>query len=337
METLLHDDGVDFFGGETLLLLGDLGGGKTTLLMHIAQWSRYIEEINKNVYVNAVLYHQSKNEKMPAGYPVPKPETVIIRGGKHDNWSAVLPEYYNKNYPYKKKCFLYVHENDNIKFWHLKNGKKTRIFYLPEIKKYSDANQLKNLIGFNPGAIHIVYEPSNYRLNLEFWLRFRGKSLETVTKAEKERLKDMPVAPVIFWFEFFETLLRERDFGHVTVEIDEAHQMCPAGARGDRWHLNEWFINNAVIKGRKNNLTLILATQQQSQLDYRLIVPLANTVYLKGAHIPKSSMIRYKAITGGLKPGLGLIEKRNDRFGPITFPRLEKQPPVVFAEGVHDM
>jgi len=327
-EILHHDDGVANFGGETLFVVGERGSGKSTFLLQLAQFSRYIRKFNKAQYVS---YLGRKNP--PAWLPKPHPETVVFRGTKYSNWANLIPENWDDKYPFPKPVHLYLHENDDITFYYDDEGTKIKIPNLPEIIEYDTAEDLNNLIKKYPGHIHVVYEPQKFYLDVEFVERFRARNLETLKFKERKKIEKMPVAPSIFWFVYFEIMLSNRPAPYITFVFDEAHQLI-GNAKGEKWHLNEWFKMNAIIDARRSNVTIFFATQQLRQIDYRLIDPVSTFVWLKSAILPGFSQFKYKNITGECYPGLGLIERRAGNYGRFEFPRTKNQKPNVLADGV---
>ena len=52
--------------------------------------------------------------------------------------------------------------------------------------------------------------------------------------------KNTKVDPVIFWFEFMDWMVHNKNPKFMTIIFDEADELFPQSPGGVRWHLNLW-------------------------------------------------------------------------------------------------
>lgn len=331
-DLMYHDHGVAHYGGENGLILGKLGGGKSTLLLHIAEYTRYFEDFSKDLYLNILAEEPERLYELP----IPNQETTIMRATKFSHWTNLIPENWDPDYKHRKPLILFAKRHDPLQLTHVSPRKREAVDYRPYLIRYDDVEHLNSLIADLPGGyICVIYEPQKYTIDFEFIERMRARNLETATKKDSEKTS-IPVPAVVFWFELMEQILTFQPAPWLTLIIDEAHELVPAGSRGDMWHLIEWFRSTAMISSRKMHISIILATQQLIQLDYRIPKTINKFFYLRGAKIPMWSQFRAKNAALGLPAGVGLTEA-DDRYGRFEFPRIKNQQPVVVAENYSGM
>ncbi len=316
-EIIVHDDGVDAYGGTMTGIVGKFGSGKSTFMLQLAAAS------------TCVPAPHSKRFK----YAPKLPETVIHRALTHDHWNCFIPENFQASFPDAKvikPIRVHIHHKDDPVFIEERDRIKYRLQLQPieELTRYHSAEDLYgNLL---QGGINVVYEPRNYYLPPDVLDRIASYNL----LAPKKRPDDAIKAPsAVWWFEFLETLIRikYRD-EFFLINLDEAHQLFPSGARGDLWHLIGWF-SETMISFRKNNVSMNLGTQDTNDVDYRVTDRLSYYVWLRGSR-PKSriSMINPRLIGTLPRTGWAILEEPKERFGRLTFTRIPNQPPLVKTE-----
>lgn len=316
-EITTHDDGVDAYGGTMTGLVGKFGSGKSTLMLQLA----------------------AAAVSIPAPYPkstshAPRhPETVIHRGLVDDHWNCLIPENFLNSFPgakFVKPLRVHVYYKD-YKIWtEERDRQKYRIQFKPleELTYYNSPEDLyDNLLR---GGINVVYEPKEYYLPRDVLDRIAASNLLSTKKRPEGAIR----APSpIWWFEFLESLIRVKYRDEFfLIDLDEAHQVFPSGARGDLWHLIGWF-SETMISFRKNNVSMNIGTQDTNDVDYRVTDRLSYYIWLRGSR-PKSrvSMVSPRLI--GLLPraGWAILEEPKERFGRMPFTRIPNQPPIIKTE-----
>lgn len=274
-------------GGVTLAIYGSKGAGKTTFLLTLAERISCISPFDKGI----------------------ENQTIIWRGRYTDYWNW-LP---------KENVTLFIHRDDidRIKFKNdmLEDLDKAD---LPRIVKYTSIKSLyDNLV---KGKINVVYEPTTYTLteNIRKMIQRRGV-------VGDELFKDPRVDPVIFWFELFDWLVRNKSLDFITIIFDEAGELFPTAPAGARWHLNLW-ARDKMGDFRKRNLSLILACHGYQDIDGRILTKLMYRIYMKGCTTPVTSLInRHAPIL--LERGMFYIE--SNAWGMARFSKIEEQPRVL--------
>jgi len=112
--------------------------------------------------------------------------------------------------------------------------------------------------------------------------------------------------PIDMWKEFVSTLHKLWDRNAwLTLIFDEVEELCPPYAQGEDWRINER-IAEAVKEYRKCWISFYCATQQPSDVDYRLRNKMMLRVYLKGAK--KMSIERFRQeLIDNLEPGWAVV------------------------------
>ena len=112
--------------------------------------------------------------------------------------------------------------------------------------------------------------------------------------------------PLEMWKEFISKLhkLWNRD-AWLTIIFDEVEELCPPYAQGQDWRINE-SIAEAIKEYRKCWISFYCATQQPSDVDYRLRNKMMFRIYLKGAK--KMSFERFRQeLIDNLKLGEAVV------------------------------
>jgi hypothetical protein len=168
--------------------------------------------------------------------------------------------------------------------------------------------------------VNVVYEPMTYQITdvVKKMVRKRGTS-------RKDLFDNVDVSPVIFWFEFFDWLVKHTDKIPITIIFDEADELFPVSPAGPRWYLNLW-AKEKLGDFRKNNLSLVLAAHGHQDIDGRILVKITHKMYMKGCITPSASLIdRHAPIM--MDKGVYFIER--DAWGIAKFSRLDETVPQV--------
>jgi len=322
----VHDDGVYASGGVDAMLVGRRGSGKTTMELQIAAGVRHLKG-------NAKKSNMTKDTHTSL-------ETVIWRGRKYDYWNTLLPENLHKSYPdaFLKPVHVHYYFEDELDFYMQPASRRVPIDFNNGCRliPYRTAAELyRNLV---KGANNVVYEPAQYRLPKEIIERITKRKLEIRRRSRRRKGDDeeeqtIPAPSSVFWFEFAERLieLKARD-EFFTVIIDEAHQVFPASARGEHWHLVDWFANT-VIDLRRQNVTLIPATHDTTLVDYRITYRMEYFLWMPGSvPIPGRTRVHPNLI-GSLVVGEAVAELIGSMFGMVYFDQIPNQPPIVQVDG----
>lgn len=319
-EVTCHDDGVAAMGGISAALVALPGGGKSTLLMQLAQ---LVNHVNGHAAKLDVI--NLKNQHVP--------ETVIWRGLEYDHWACFIQEYWMRSFPKHanpKPIRLHMHHRDRLTFY-LDFEKKPYQLMLSgdDIKFYNGPDELyANLL---PGGINVVYEPQEYYLTSKTLQRIMASRLKATKYEDQE---DIRAPSFMWWYEFIETLSRIKKRGeYYTLIIDEAARLFPFGAQGDHWHMIGWLVET-LIHLRKKNISTFFAIHGLDLIDPRVAKRIQYFIWLPGSLPGTRNNMVTATLVGRLPLGWGIIEQPRRRFGRFRFGRIPRQPPVVQAVGL---
>lgn len=320
-ELLHHDDGVSATGGVFGMVLGMMSSGKSTLLVQNAQFVQHVAGMSDKWTVKNL-----KNGFVP--------ETVIWRGLEYDHWDCLIPEYWARSFPdydSPKPIRLHIHHKDRLKFYVQAGKKRYELMLSAEDVRYYDTSEdlYENILH---GGINVVYEPQEYYLSEKTLNRILASQLKK--ESEYDDMEPVRAPSAMWWYDFIETLPRiKARHEFFTLILDEADDIFPFGAQGATWHLIGWF-TRTIIHLRKNNISIIIATQDVNLTDHRIYDRVMYFVWLEGSR-PKSriSMIHINLVRTLIR-GWGLIEYGNRSFGRFRWQQIPKQPPVVQVVGL---
>ena len=188
------------------------------------------------------------------------------------------------------------------------------------IEPYTSLRHLNSRL--RAGKINVVYEPTSYQLPE------RIKKL--VQKRGGDDVKIDQVDPVIFWFEFMDWMVHNKNPKFMTIIFDEADELLPQSPGGVRWHLNLWAKD--VIKDlRRRRISLFMACHGYQDLDGRLKPKIQYKVWMKGSvTMPESLVNRLAPLL--LEPGVYFIERSG--WGKAHFPKIpEKSIILTYTDG----
>ena len=319
---LIHDDGILGTGGTFCNLIGSFGHGKSTLLMQAAEFCRSLP-----YGITKRDLRQLDPEDRPSFETFP--ETVIMRGMSDDHWNALIPRNWERSYPKygtAKKLVVHVHEDDNYTFSEVTPGKRHKLNSDLRIRHYSDCEDLL-LNNLRHGAINVVYEPSQYYLSKDMRERLAQNKLQSTKDIKSE---DTLAPSPTWWFELSDTLLRYTEGRHVTMILDEIHDVATKYPSGDMFHITGNFARS-LIHFRKNNVSLFGSTHDEYLLDYRVKDRIPIRIWFPGSS-PKNSMVQTKLLRSLDEIGEAVIEEKNIEFGVLPFSRIPNQPPILKAQ-----
>ncbi len=344
---IFHDDGniESDGGGKSLMYLAPPGKGKSTLMVQAAQFVRSIEGDSKKKYVFDL------DVGNPLDSYLVKPETVIWRIREFDNFGALIPANWIKSVPnwnsYIKPVHIFVHEDDNPLFYSIRNNEPISPPNFIAYETYSTAQDLMKKIEWN--AVNCVLEPQTYHLsdNLIFALRKHkmDDGDETYDRASLEKKRGRPkkkvdyaaklVDPAYFWYDLIDIAVKSNNRKHMTIFIDEFHDVAEADCEGDAWKLVSILATKIWPNFRKNNVSVHLSTHQMSFVDYRIARRIEYINWFRGAKIsPGLSMINQQALLSQLNMGQLITEETNIQFGIMTFDKINDAPPQVYVHGL---
>lgn len=317
---ITHDDGVESRGGVMGECIGKMGSGKSTALLQIAQSTCHAPK-------NMTRYQAKRNNALI-------PETVLWRGRGLDHWNVLIPERWAKSFPnsYAKPLRVFVHCDSDYRF--IENY-GDRAFCLNEtvdiILYETPADIYANIL---VGGINVIYEPAQYMIPPEIVNEILSDKLKALFP-----IGECPATPApspVWWFEFIRFLIQNKDkYEYFTIIMDEAHEVIPAYAKGDHWHLVDKFGSRTVIEMRKKNITFIPATHGLNLLDFRTNQRSNYFLWFRGSKTHSGySRIKQALISALPENGYFFVEDSLSEFGYVPFDRIPKQPPLLEVEGM---
>jgi len=330
-----HDDGVMDKGGESCGIIGKMGTGKSTIMLQLAQLSRYIPDGSKKKMVARLTFGEASITEFNT-----YPETVVWRGRANDYWNCLIPQNWNKSFPNavfnSKPVTLWVHEDDELTFFHADyDGQPKRVPNLPRVNTYYNADDLiSKLVDHH---INVVYEPQTYIIDKSLIRKIKARTLDgDGSGSDREstpRKAFQDACPPVFWFEFIGKIIINKPIPYLTLMIDEFHQIAVARAEKQMWKLIDIFASNFVDL-RRNNITVIFATHQTTFIDWRIYDRLAKWIWIPGAYPSNKLSMVYPSVIARQKLGMAIIEERLSEFGWFKFSRIHKQPPLLRVGGI---
>ena len=110
-----------------------------------------------------------------------------------------------------------------------------------------------------------------------------------------------------------------------TVILDESEEIFPLNPKGQQWHDNVNFVN--VCKElRKCRINMFFNSQQQWDIDFRMLGKINLMFYLRGARVSKVSPVWQGAVSQ-LKPGQCYVILDNSDYGIFRFPEYKPKSP----------
>jgi hypothetical protein len=192
------------------------------------------------------------------------------------------------------------------------------------MESYSSIRQLNSRL--RAGKVNVVYEPTTYTISdrIKKMIERRGSS------AGEELFKSNEVDPVIFWFEYMDWMVHNKNSKFISIIFDEADELFPASPGGARWHLNLWAKD--VIKDlRRRRISLFLACHGYQDLDGRIKPKIQYKVWMKGSVTMPESLVNRRAPMM-LEPGVYYIER--DGWGMHSFDKIpEKSIILTYTDG----
>ena len=147
-------------------------------------------------------------------------------------------------------------------------------------------------------------------------------SIESIySKVKKNYLNAVYFLDIYDWLDFFKLLLLRKDVNWISIFFDEVEDIFPMNPSGEAWTKCEK--GSKLIKEfRKNYISLYMASQQPSKIDYRILFNVQFDIYLKGAKVRKGSIVDPELVKTGLKKGEAVIE--GDNYEIFTFEKIDK-------------
>ena len=129
------------------------------------------------------------------------------------------------------------------------------------------------------------------------------------------------------WIRFIDRLKIQP--GWQSVFFDEFEDVCPMRVSGKAWATNDWFANS-LKEIRKSFVPIIYNTQNQMDLDYRVMSKTMMHIYLYGARKDDLSPI-FKGSLQSLELGSAWLDLARARFGLIKFPAVVPRFPLYYV------
>lgn len=317
-EAITHDDGVEARGGIAAEFTGEMGSGKSTMLVQVAESVKHAppgKDRRAGTFNNQLL-----------------PETVIWRGRGLDHWNVMIPERFEESFPNSnpKPLRVFVHYESEFRFFEKYSEKR---FYLDSVDVILYAEPRDIYDNIVTGGINVVYEPAHYELPPEMVNELLADQLKPLFPVSECPSK--PAPSPIWWFEFIRFLIENKDrYEFFTIMLDEAHEVIPASSKGELWHLINKFGSQTVIEMRKKNISFFPASHRLNLIDYRVNQRMNYFFWFPGSMPPTGYSRVKKCIVQNLHDGQVIVERAQRHFGYMSFGRIPKQPPIVQVEGM---
>lgn len=329
-EALIHDFEYNGFGGQSIIGVGGLGTGKTSLFLQMLQRVSHLDsdKFSKTDYLAFYKKRAKKEQQLlknnydPKEIPgmLPKlpckevPETVVYSGRNFDYWHNFLER---RAWPglTPKPLVLHLPEGEEFHFLVPFDDGVKDLIVDGIVRTYSSTHELiKNL---QEGGINVWYPPSEYEVP-----RF-------ILKSVKVSEKDIKSATRPNWMNF-ELVYELMNYGyrkHVTWYYDEIHDLLPPHAAGVEWWLIDWFVRKAEAELRRCHLSAWSTTHGCNLVDGRHMER-AQWYIWTGRASPNK---RYSIVTAGAVRrcciGECIIEWKGEEFGKFFFEKLPYQLP----------
>lgn len=369
LDCVTHDDGqfAEQGGGKTVLHLAMPGTGKSTLMCHEAQMSKYVQGSKKNFVRSMELGENLSDFDVFL-------ETVIWRVRDGDSCPNIITQNWINSYKgamgTAKDFHLWVHVADkNVVFYSYNHKRQIiPINNMPKIEFYRDAEDLMRRLHW--GAINAVLEPQTYTLSPMLIQKLREKKMDIREEVEIEREREssepkrgrppkgakkkerapgrpsarhgkkskdyaaMEISPSYFWFDLIHVAKSMNRYRHIHFCIDEVDDIFEARSEGDVWKLIDILASDWKDL-RKYNISTALSTHQTDYVDWRILKRVDYIIWMRGATInPNYSMLWQQAIVSNLPIGMFLIEHRKIDFGRDYFTKIPRGQPAMRIDGL---
>lgn len=317
-QAITHDDGVEARGGITGEFTGEMGSGKSTMLIQVAE------------SVSHAPPGMDRRAATLAGKLMQ--ETVIWRGRGLDHWNVMIPERFEKSFPNSipKSLRVFIHVDSSFRFFEKYDENMCYLNDVDIVKYEWPSDIYRQII---TGGINVIYEPPHYELSSEMVNELLADQLKELFPISECPTKPAP-APV-WWFEFIRYLIDNKDqYEYFTIILDEAHEVIPGSSRGDLWHLIDKFASKTVIEMRKKNISFFPATHRLNLIDYRVNQRMNFFFWFPGSVPPPGYSRVKKVVVQNLQDGYVIVERAQRAFGYLPFGRIPKQSPIVQVEGM---
>lgn len=336
-ECVIHDSEEVGFGGQSIMTVGDMGTGKTTLMMRILQRVSHLDSqsVSKAEYLavhklrikkeQALLesgrhYTRAElNDQLPKLPCKEVPETILYTGREFDYWHNFLERNIWGEFKTPKPVLLHLPKGEEFHFIVPFQGKLRDLNTEGIHKEYRD---VKDLLGnLQEGAINVWYPPA------EFY--FSSDILEdSDIKKAGERIEGA-VNPAWMNFDLIYHCMQYRYHKFITWFADEIHSILPGSSADLEWHVLDWFSRKVDPELRRCHVSSIGTTHSCSLVDSRHMQRAQWYIWTGGA-VPNK---KYSSVVAGaaLKGYAGhcIIERKGVKFGQFDYERLHGQLPKI--------
>lgn len=337
-DCVIHDHEFSGFGAQSVMCIGDMGTGKTTLMQRILQRVSYLSSktISKNDYLAAFAYRQKREKQLldtgnythtEIGEKLPKmpcneiPETVLYTGREFDYWHNFLEKRLWTGFENPKPLCIHLPKGEEfhfvVPFGDSLKDMETSGFS----KEYKDTKDL--LRNIKEGAINVWYPPSEYY--------FSDEMLEEseIKKAGKQ-IYDA-VNPKWMNFDLIYRCMQYRYQKHITCFIDEIHSLLPGVSADLEWHVLDWFARYVDPELRRCHISLLGTSHSCTLVDPRHMQRATWYIWTGGAPPAKKYSIVTPKAALSCKAGRCIIERKGLKFGLFNYDRLSGQLPKLRA------
>lgn len=336
---VIHDHEDAGFGAQSIMTIGDMGTGKTTLMQRILQRVTHLDSANvsKNDYLSFFKSRQRKERRLldeggltlrQIGERLPKlpckevPETVIYSAREFDYWHNFLEKrIWQNEFPEPKPVYLHLPRGEEFHFIVPFAGSLKDMDISGFSATYKDSKELISHI--KEGAINVFYPPAEYY--------FPSDILEESEIKKGGSDIEGSVNPKWLNFDLLYHCMQYRYQKFVTFFVDEIHSLIPGVSAGLEWHVLDWFSRYIDPELRRCHISLMGTTHSCTLVDPRHLQRATWFVWTGGAVPHKKYSIVTAPAALRCNAGRCIIERKGAEFGEFYYDRLTGQLPKLRA------
>ena len=328
-------------GSNQVLLVGEYGSGKSTLMVHLAQDAVYLERGSKKQFIYRYVHN------LPIDKFKIRNTTVLWRIRDADYFPSFFDGNSQKCFPGRqcKKAHIFIHEEDaeRITFFRFGKDKKPEALpNMPEIETYKDTPDLVDKI--HEGHINCILEYQQYRLSselnnavLEATAEYVGKQVDDKAKDELDSAQKKPgrgrprkikdftqhaIRAAVMWVDIYRAIMTRWGSKPIAIFCDEFDDALPQICSGPHWHVAQAW-SQWARDFRKLNISSVISTHGWGLLHPSVYARCNVKLMMRGTKKSEANtQIRYTRSFSNLDTGL-MIADNGTEFGIAPFSKID--------------